>query len=57
MARFKNTVADVEVKIIKRKNTVLVMQEDVQVVLGKPGMAEQARIFDFLSITNYIFII
>ena len=49
MAKFKNTVADVEVKIIKRKNTVLVVQEDIHVVLGKPGMAEQVRIFDFFT--------
>jgi hypothetical protein len=41
MARFKNTVADVEAKLITKKNTVLVMQEDVQVVLGKSGLAEQ----------------
>ena len=41
MARFKNTVADVEVNIIKRRNTVLVMQEEVQVVLDKSGTAEQ----------------
>ena len=44
MARFKNTVADVEVKVLARKNTVLVMQEEVQVVLGKAGSAEQERI-------------
>jgi len=44
MARFKNTVADVEVKLITRKNTVLVMQEDVHVVLGKSGSAEQTSV-------------
>ena len=44
MARFKNTVADVEVKVLARKNTVLVMKEEVQVVLGKSGSAEQERI-------------
>ena len=45
MARFKNTVADVEAKQITKKNTVLVMQEDVQVVLSKSGVAEQEKHF------------
>ena len=45
MARFKNTVADVEAKLIIKKNTVLVMQEDVQVVLSKVGVAEQEGVF------------
>ena len=45
MARFKNTVADVEARLITKKNTVLVMQEDVQVILSKSGVAEQERIF------------
>jgi len=44
MARFKNTVADVEVKVLARKNTVLVMKEEVQVVLGKSGSAEQTSV-------------
>ena len=43
MARFKNTVADVEAKLITKKNTVLVMQEDVQVVLSKSGFVDQER--------------
>ena len=45
MARFKNTVADVEAKLITKKNTVLVMQEDVQVVLSKSGVAELEGVF------------
>eukprot|EP00090_Calanus_glacialis_P024922 TRINITY_DN38693_c0_g1_i1.p1 TRINITY_DN38693_c0_g1~~TRINITY_DN38693_c0_g1_i1.p1 ORF type:complete len:144 (-),score=44.36 TRINITY_DN38693_c0_g1_i1:96-527(-) len=44
MARFKNTVADVEAKLITKKNTVLVMQEDVQVILSKSGVAEQTSV-------------
>ena len=45
MARSKNTVADVEARLITKKNTVLIMQEDVQVVLSKTGLAEQKGIF------------
>jgi hypothetical protein len=53
MARFKNTVADVEAKLIIKKNTVLVMQEDVQVVLSKSGIAEQERNFlNFCIVTS-----
>ena len=50
MARFKNTVADVEAKLIIKKNTVIIMQEDVQVVLSKSGNAEQDRKFSQTSV-------
>ena len=49
MARFKNTVADVEAKLIIKKNTVLIMQEDVQVFISKSGVTEQERAF-FMSV-------
>ena len=45
IARFKNTVADVKAKLITKKNTVLIMKEDVQVVLNKAGVAEQEGVF------------
>ena len=55
MARFKNTVADVEAKLITKKNTVLVMQEDVQVILSKSGVAEQERNFFYFNLYSYLF--
>jgi hypothetical protein len=56
MARFKNTVADVEAKLITKKNTVLIMQEDVQVVLSKSGVAEQERNFSTFIILLFHFL-
>ena len=53
MARSKNTVADVEARLITKKNTVLIMQEDVQVVLSKTGLAEQKGIFLNLCILTF----
>ena len=55
MARFKNSVADVEAKLITKKNTVLVMQEDVQGVLSKSGIAEQERGFFINCISTFPF--
>ena len=55
MARFKNTVADVEVKIVQRRNTVLVMKDDVQVMLDELDSAEHVSDFLFSVMFYYCF--
>ena len=50
MAWIRNTVSDVDLKLVTRKNTIVVMKEEAKVIIEKSNNEEGSKVFKELDL-------